>query len=273
MTGDDQAPTGPELVWGRIRDEPAVSSDWEGVSDLWRDLRDAAGAMSLWGQVAAAELRSAEIAGRILGASERLITTIERIEDATGLSDGGREMVHPTVPADVPVAMAGAIEKRPCLLGSLFGSSSDADQCGAWGGPEGRAGLYARLRDVLDEPVMDIAVPRSGRLVCGALQLDVDAHRVWVAGEPLNIPTRQFHLLAVLLANAGRVVRPGDLSRAAWQVSATPKQVADAIHLLRKRLAGAGAPNAIRTITPEGYRLVEPRPPDRAARSPVAPGT
>ena len=250
-----------------------MSSDLEEVADLWCDLRDAAGAMSLWGQVAAAELRSAEIAGRILGASERLITAIERIEDATGLSDGGREAVHPNVPADVAVAMAAAIEKRPCLLGSLLGASSHADQCAAPRGVESRAGVYARLRDVLDEPVIDVAVPRSGRLVCGRLTLDVDAHRVWVASEPLNLPTRQFLVLVVLMANAGRVISPGDLARAAWQVSAVPKQVADAIHFLRKRLAAAGAPNAIRTMTPAGYRLVEPDPPEGAAGSAVAPGT
>jgi hypothetical protein len=250
-----------------------VSIDSEEVHELWRALRDAAGAMSLWGQVAAAELRSAEIAGRIVSASERLITAIEQIEDAAGLSDGGREAIHPTVPGDGPVAMAAAIDGRPCLLGSLLGASSDADQCPAWGGVEGRAALYARLRDVLDEPVIDIAVPRSGRLVCGRLTLDVDAHRVWIAGEPVSLPTRQFLVLVVLMANAGRVIRPGDLARAAWQVSASPKQVADAIHLLRKRLAAAGAPNAIRTMTPAGYRLVDPDPPEGAAGSAVAPGT
>ena len=128
-----------------------MSIDSEEVHDLWRDLRDAAGAMSLWGQVAAAELRSAEIAGRILSASERLITAIEQIEEATGLSDGGREAVHPSWPGDVPVAMGTAIDKRPCLLGSLLGAS-DVDQCPAWGAVEGRAALFARLRDVLDEP-------------------------------------------------------------------------------------------------------------------------
>ena len=44
MTGDDQAPAGPGLVWGRNREEPDVSSDSAEVGDLWRDLRDAAGA-------------------------------------------------------------------------------------------------------------------------------------------------------------------------------------------------------------------------------------
>ena len=159
------------------------------------------------------------------------------------------------------------------MLGSLLGASSDADHCPAWGGVEGRATLSARLREVLDEPVTDVAVPCSGRLVCGPLTLDVDARRLWVAGEPLSLPIRHFLVLVVLMANAGRVVRPGDLSQAAWQVSPTPKQVGGAIHLLRKRLAAAGAYNAIQTMTPEGYRLVEPHPPVGTAGSAVAPGT
>ena len=72
-----------------------MTIDSKEVHDLWRDLRDAAGSMSLWGQVAAAEV-------------------------------------------------GAAIEKRPCLLGSLLGASSDADHCPAWGGVEGRATLSAR---------------------------------------------------------------------------------------------------------------------------------
>ena len=63
-----------------------MPSDLDGVHDLWVDLREAAGAMSLWGQVAAAELPAGDIAKRILAASERLIAAIERVEDATGWS-------------------------------------------------------------------------------------------------------------------------------------------------------------------------------------------
>ena len=62
-------------------------SDPDKIRPLWVELRAAAGTMSLWGQVAAAEMTQGEISQRILGACERLITVIEQLEEATGWSD------------------------------------------------------------------------------------------------------------------------------------------------------------------------------------------
>lgn len=78
---------GAGVEGGCERERRHVVSDPDKIRPLWVELRAAAGTMSLWGQVAAAEMAQGEISKRILAACERLITVIEQLEGATGWSD------------------------------------------------------------------------------------------------------------------------------------------------------------------------------------------
>jgi len=69
--------------------------------------------------------------------------------------------------------------------------------------------LVARMRAVLRRNARDTAaVPdlSIGAIVVGDVTLDPDEHRVTVDGEPLNLPLKEFELLHLMLANAGRVL-------------------------------------------------------------------
>jgi len=69
--------------------------------------------------------------------------------------------------------------------------------------------LVARMRAVLRRNARDTAaVPdlSIGAIVVGDVTLDPDEHRVTVDGELLNLPLKEFELLHLMLANAGRVL-------------------------------------------------------------------
>ncbi|MDM7321745.1 MAG: winged helix-turn-helix domain-containing protein [Gammaproteobacteria bacterium] len=45
-----------------------------------------------------------------------------------------------------------------------------------------------------------------GILTHGALRLDLAAQRAWLDGQPLDLSTREWHLLRLLLERAGRII-------------------------------------------------------------------
>lgn len=211
------------------------------VGALWRELRAAASSMTLWGQVAAAEMAPGEVSQRILAASERLIAVIERIDEAMAWSEHDRLSWDDAAdcsgtPADLDVA---AGEGTHCLLRRLLGSEWNVSVClnaptiqdlGTW---------RRTLEELLERPADDLSVPDTGRLACGGLTLDIDRHTVDVDRTRVQVPLYEFRILLVLMANPGRVVRPLDLARAAGNLSATPKQIGDVVSALRKRFESA----------------------------------
>jgi two-component system KDP operon response regulator KdpE len=92
--------------------------------------------------------------------------------------------------------------------------------------------------------------------------LDVARREVRVAGTQLDLTPREYELLKVLLAHAGRVVTSGKLLRAVWGSAYTEE--AHYVHVyvsrLRRKLAAADpSGDAARIIVNEpgvGYRVV-----------------
>ena len=58
--------------------------------------------------------------------------------------------------------------------------------------------------------------PSTGSIVVGDVALDPDEHVVTIAGEPMNLPLKEFELLHLLLANAGRVLPRETLIDRVW---------------------------------------------------------
>lgn len=81
--------------------------------------------------------------------------------------------------------------------------------------PFGMAELHARVRAALRRTMVSEVDP-GGVAVVGALRLDPERRLVTVGGEELRLTPREYELLKVLLANAGRVVTRGRLLRAVW---------------------------------------------------------
>jgi two-component system, OmpR family, KDP operon response regulator KdpE len=81
--------------------------------------------------------------------------------------------------------------------------------------PFGMAELHARVRAALRRTLAS-EVDATGAAEIGDLRLDPDRRRVTVAGREVHLTPREYELLKVLLANAGRVVTRGRLLRAVW---------------------------------------------------------
>ena len=78
--------------------------------------------------------------------------------------------------------------------------------------------LVARMRAVLrrSDTNMSTVVLAPGMIEVGDVLLDPEEHRVKVAGDDISLPLKEFELLHLLLANAGRVLPRETLIDRVW---------------------------------------------------------
>lgn len=128
--------------------------------------------------------------------------------------------------------------------------------------PFGVDELNARLRVALRRSAGPDADGR-GRIEVGPLVLDASRHQVLVHGEQLELTPREFEILRVLLAHAGRIVTKGRLLRSVWGTAYQAENSYVYVHVsqLRRKLAAADPTGALqRLIVTEpgvGYRVAE----------------
>jgi two-component system KDP operon response regulator KdpE len=126
--------------------------------------------------------------------------------------------------------------------------------------PFGIAELHARLRAALRRSAGPAADP-SGRLVAGPLVVDAATHEASVDGRQLELTPREFEILRVLLAHAGRLVTRGRLLREVWgeAYSGEDHYVHVFVSQLRRKLAAADPDGALRDLIVTepgvGYRV------------------
>ncbi len=128
------------------------------------------------------------------------------------------------------------------------------------------AGLDAGADDYLVKPVdLDELAARlrallrrsAGRaapvLQRGDLQLDPAARSVSLAGQPIDLPAREFALLQLLLENAGRVLSRSQIEQSlyGWREEPDSNALEVHIHHLRKKLGS----ELIRTLRGVGYTI------------------
>jgi two-component system, OmpR family, KDP operon response regulator KdpE len=132
--------------------------------------------------------------------------------------------------------------------------------------PFGVDELHARLRVALRHAAGP-AAERTGHLVSGTLELDVERHDVLVAGRHVDLTPREFEILRVFLVHAGRVVTKGRLLRAVWGEAYQGEDSYVYVHVsqLRRKLASVDPDGELRDLIVTepgvGYRIRE-RPED-----------
>jgi two-component system phosphate regulon response regulator PhoB len=116
--------------------------------------------------------------------------------------------------------------------------------------------LLLRVRTIL---CRTMAPPPLGPTVhrMGALQIDAEAHRVFVRGEEVRLTALEFRLLSTLTARAGRVQTRDMLLTEVWDMHdwATTRAVDTSITRLRKKLGDVGS--YIETHRGLGYRFLK----------------
>jgi DNA-binding response OmpR family regulator len=113
--------------------------------------------------------------------------------------------------------------------------------------------LVARVKAVLRRGT---PVAGTGRLEVGGVVLDLQTRRSTVAGQPVELTTTEFDLLAHLMRRPGRVFPREELLTDVWGYPAgTPTRTVD-VHVAQVR-GKIGAAARLRTVRGVGY-AVEP---------------
>jgi two-component system KDP operon response regulator KdpE len=90
------------------------------------------------------------------------------------------------------------------------------------------------------------------------LKVDLVARRVWLKKKEIHLSPMQYDLLAVLVRNAGRVVRHTQLMKEVWgeDRDVTSESVRIFVHQLRHKIeADPVRPRCLKTESGVGYRL------------------
>jgi DNA-binding response OmpR family regulator len=97
----------------------------------------------------------------------------------------------------------------------------------------------------------------SEQLEVGDLAVDVAARRVSVGAIEVELRPKEFDLLALLVAEAGRVVTRERIMSDVWDEHwfGSTKTLDTHVSALRRKLDGPGRPSRITTLRGVGYRL------------------
>lgn len=107
--------------------------------------------------------------------------------------------------------------------------------------------LIARLRAITRR----MSGRTANKLEVGQVTLDVDAHTVLLAGEPIELSGREYTLLQTFMENSARLLTREQLEHAlyAWGDEVASNTIEVHIHSLRKKLGKA----FIKTVRGIGY--------------------
>ncbi|MGH9275851.1 MAG: response regulator [Acidimicrobiales bacterium] len=124
--------------------------------------------------------------------------------------------------------------------------------------------LVARMRAVLRRRATDngTAVLSGDALEVGDVALDPDRHEVMIRGAVVQLPLKEFELLEILLANAGRVLPRDTLIDRVWGTDYVGDTKTLDVHVKRLRAKvepDPSAPTRIVTIRGLGYKYEVPR--------------
>ena len=101
---------------------------------------------------------------------------------------------------------------------------------------------------------------RSGRIERGRLMLDLERHQAYLQNPPLDLPRREFELLAFLARHPGRVYTREELLERVWgqEFMGTARTVDQHIAQLREKLQeDPKSPLYLETLRGVGYRFRE----------------
>ncbi|MEI8133119.1 MAG: response regulator transcription factor [Leptolinea sp.] len=120
--------------------------------------------------------------------------------------------------------------------------------------------LQARIKLVLRRTVSQReALPAQDVIHCGDLTIDPAAHQVTLRDQPLNLSPREFDLLQLLTANAGKVLATNEILSRVWgaEFEGQPQVVYVHIRWLREKLEDTNIESPrIQTIRRVGYKYI-----------------
>ena len=103
---------------------------------------------------------------------------------------------------------------------------------------------------------------QADQLTLGDLTIDFHAHRVWRAGQHIDLSRREFALLGYFARNRGRLLTRQQILSAVWEYEYEGESnVVDVyVRYLRNKLDRPGEPSLFITVRGSGYRFEAPEP-------------
>jgi DNA-binding winged helix-turn-helix (wHTH) protein len=98
-------------------------------------------------------------------------------------------------------------------------------------------------------------MPTSDDIGAFGLVVHPHEHVAAVHGRELDLTCREYEIITRLVEHPGWVFSAEQLSTEAHEADYSPESVSVLVSRLRRKLAGAGAPDAIETVRGFGYRL------------------
>jgi two-component system KDP operon response regulator KdpE len=177
-----------------------------------------------------------------------------------GLPDGDGTAIVRQVrrEATTPILIVSARDREADKIAALDAGADDYVTK-----PVGMGELAARIQAVLRRAAGPIA-DADGVVVIGSLRLDAATRAVTVDGRPVHLTPREYEVLKVLVAHAGRLVTHGRLLRAVWGTSYADE--AHYVHVyvsqIRRKLAEVDPTGRVRDLIVAepgvGYRVARP---------------
>ena len=157
--------------------------------------------------------------------------------------------------ATTPILVVSARDREEDKIAALDAGADDYVTK-----PVGMGELAARIGAVLRR-VAGPTADAAGVVTIGALRLDATTRTVTVGGRPVHLTPREYEVLKVLVAHAGRLVTHGRLLRSVW--GATYSEEAHYVHVyvsqIRRKLAEADPDGRVRELVVAepgvGYRV------------------
>ena len=118
--------------------------------------------------------------------------------------------------------------------------------------------LLARVRAMLRRPRARGRQSQPERIVAGDLELDQSSHTLTRGGEAVDMKPRAFDLLALLMANRGRVFTRDQILERLWGMDFIGDARTVDVHIrwIREKIErDAGKPTRIVTVRGVGYRF------------------
>jgi two-component system, OmpR family, response regulator RegX3 len=123
------------------------------------------------------------------------------------------------------------------------------------------ARVRAQLRRNTMDPTGETEQPLASEIRVGSVTIDPDEHRVTVDGRDVQLPLKEFEVLHLLLANAGRVLTRETLIDRVWGTDYVGDTKTLDVHIKRLRSkieADPATPERIVTIRGLGYKYERP---------------
>jgi two-component system response regulator RegX3 len=184
------------------------------------------------------------------------------LDTVVGLEVGADDYVaKPYRLRELVSRMRAVLRRGPRQTGAVTG-----DNGGGWAASLAPAQLPGNAANSASGPEMTdrrvVPAPAVQVLDVSGVRLDSARHECIVRGEEVKLPLKEFELLEILLANAGRVVTRDTLIDRVWSLDYVGDTKTLDVHIkrLRSRIeADPSKPVLITTIRGVGYRFEAPR--------------